>query len=503
MTTISVLNGVFSALALSALAAATAAQGIELSKTGGAVPGPTGFVLRGGTPGALFALVAAPREAPTSLPGGAVLDVPLDWLRLLPALGFVGHLDAQGRATRSLALPDDPALIGLVLSFQAVSGPPFDRLSNLVRVTPAAPGTFTPTLGAPLLPIGGGAVAALDAARFLFIGGSGPLSQVYDANREEFALGGASFGVGLLSQATTLADGRVLFTGGLATSAQPTNAAALFDPTSGTTQVLAMQHARAGHGATLLTNGRVLITGGFASFDLTDPLALLQGIQNTTELFDPTTSSFLTGPNLLEARALHSSTAVGSGNVLIAGGLSLLPIVNIPVVSATAYEYSATLNTFGFPRFMGQARLLHSAVRLGNGKVLVVGGLGLDLTAFLATGDLTQLGVSTRADGELYTPGLFGSFSSAGTLGEGRAGAGIAALAGNGALIAGGFELAFAAGGVPVLGARASAERYDGSTLAPTGAMGVARVLPLLAPLDDGTVLVVGGGPAGAELYQP
>ena len=100
--------------------------------------------------------------------------------------------------------------------------------------------------------------------------------------------------------------------------------------------------------------------------------------------------------------------------MLIAGGLSLLPIVNIPIVSATAYEYSATLNTFGFPRFMGQARLLHSAVRLANGKVLVVGGLGLDLTAFLASGDLTQLGVSTHADGELYTPGLFGSFASAG-----------------------------------------------------------------------------------------
>lgn len=90
-----------------------------------------------------------------------------------------------------------------------------------------------------------------------------------------------------------------------------------------------------------------------------------------------------------------------------------------------------------------------------------------------------------------------------GTLAEGRAGAGIAALPGNRALIASGFELSFAAGGVPVLGARSSAERYDGSALAPTGAMGAARVLPLLAPLDDGTVLVVGGGPVGAELYQP
>src|SRR5262245_22289297 len=97
---------------LAVLARPATAQTLELTKSGGAVPGTTSLTLRGGTPGAPFALVVAPRESSTTLPSGATLDVAMDWLRLLPALGFVGRLDAQGVATRSLALPNDARLIG-------------------------------------------------------------------------------------------------------------------------------------------------------------------------------------------------------------------------------------------------------------------------------------------------------------------------------------------------------------------------------------------------------
>lgn len=485
------------------LVGALEAQQLTLTKSGGAVPGTTTMGLAGGDANALYVLVAAPREAATLLPSGAQLDVPLDWLSLFPSLGLIGHLDGAGRAQKALLFPNDASLVGRTISFQAVSAPGFSRVSNLVRLTLASAGTFRETLGAPALPMSGGAVVARGGSQYLLVGGSGPLAQVYDANREEFTLGGASFGVGLLSQATALADGRVLFSGGLAGNGQPTAAAALYDPSAGTTTVLTMGHARAGHGASLLSNGRVLITGGFAALDFTDPLALLLGIQNTTELFDPVSGAFVPGPSLLEARALHSSTSLATGGVLIAGGLSIVPIVNLPTVSSTAYEYNVAFNTFGLPRFMGTGRLMHSATRLANGKVLVVGGLGLDFTTFLATGNLADLAVTTHATGELYTGGLFGSFSAAGTLGEGRAGAGIVALPGNQALIAGGFEFAFGAGGTFALRALATAERFTGSTLAPTGAMAGARLFPLLTPLDDGTVLVLGGGALAAEVYQP
>lgn len=483
------------------LAALPAAQ-LELGARGGAVPGVLELALEGGAPGAAFALLVAPREAPTVLPGGLVLEVPLDWARATQRLGLSGRLDGAGRSSLGLTLPDWSALVGRTLSFQAVSGPPL-AASNLLRVTPARSGSFTPTLGAPLFPVLGGALVALDGARQLVIGGSGPLAQVYDARREEFTAGGASFGVGLLAQTTSLADGRILFTGGLGASGQPTALAALFDPRSGATRFLRMRAARAGHGASLLGSGKVLVTGGFATLDLADPLALLRGIQRSTELFDPATESFVAGPDLLEARALHSSTTLASGGALIAGGLSLVPLVNLPTVSGTAYEYSVASGNFGFPRFLGEARLLHSAVRLTNGKVLVVGGLGLDFTAFLASGDPADLAVTTHADAELYTAGLFGSFQTAGTLGAGRAGAGLVALPGNRALVAGGLELAFGAGGTPLFTLLASAEVHDGARFQPTGSMAAPRALPLATTLDDGSVLVLGGGGGGAEVWQP
>ena len=56
-------------------------------------------------------------------------------------------------------------------------------------------------------------------------------------------------------------------------------------------------------------------------------------------------SDLITGPTLLEPRALHTSTTLSNGQVLIAGGLSILPIINLPNISATAYRFNPATNT--------------------------------------------------------------------------------------------------------------------------------------------------------------
>jgi hypothetical protein len=488
------------------LAAPALAQTPTLSKIGGATPGTTTLTVQG-NPGALYIAIFAPSEAVTPLPTGATLAIPLDFLSLSFAYpGFFGVLNGQGKASPSFTLSSDPSLIGQTFSFQALQGPLFDAASNLVRVTPAAPGTFTATLDAPDLPIAGGAVAKAADGTLLLVGGSGPVAQRYDPNTEEFELGGVTFGVGLLAQATALADGRILFTGGLGIDGAPTNAAAVYDPIADTTTALLMSAPRAGHGASLLGNGKVLVSGGFAAFNFTDILALLTGVQASTEFYDPTTNTFTPGPNMLEARALHTSTALNNGGALVAGGLSVIPIINIPTVSSTAYEYSALLNTFGLPKFMSTGVLAHSAVKLANGKVLVAGGATVDFAEALATGDLTKLKVGTVTNCQVYTSSiLFGGFASAGTLTTGRALAGMAALPGGGAVIAGGVQLTLDLSNPAgfVFNALTAADRYDGTGVSATGSLAGARLLPVLEPLADGTILVVGGGLTGAETYQP
>jgi hypothetical protein len=487
--------------------AGSARADLTLDKVGGALPGNTSFSIQGGNAGEVYILLAATYEAPTIAPTGVALAVPLDLVFFSFVWpGFFGFLNGAGTANATLALPNDPALLGTTLSFQAVAGTPLlTQASNLVRVTPQAPGTFATTLGTPALPVAGGAIAEAPDGRLALVGGSGPVAQFYDPRVEEFELGGISFGVGLLSQSTALGDGRILFTGGLGLDGQPTSAAAVYDPSSDTTTELAMLEPRAGHGAVRLGDGRVLITGGFAALDLTDILALLGGIQASCELFDPSTLSFSAAATMLEPRALHTSTPLANGGALVAGGMTLIPIVNLPIVSATAYEYSTALGIFGLPKFFSGARLAHSAVLLSDGRVLLCGGISVDFGEFFTTFDPLELSIGTLADCVAYSPGVFGGFANEPGLSAGRAGAGMIALPGADALIAGGFELVLDLQDLLAsqIVLHADADRYDGSNLAPTGSMQSARLQPVLHALDDGTVLVVGGGGLDAEVYQP
>ncbi|MCC6784213.1 MAG: hypothetical protein IT457_15330 [Planctomycetes bacterium] len=498
------------ALPVLALALATplAAQTLTLDKTGGAIPGPASFTLRG-TANTPYLLLFSGVEAPTPFPAlGITLDITDDLASICVSLpGFLGLLNGSGSATASLQIPNDPSLEALVISFQGISGTTSYTVSNLVRLTPQLAGTFKAPLNQPTLPILGGGIATAPDGELLFVGGTGPVAQRYASRTEEWEAAGLTFGVGLLSQSTGLADGRVLFTGGLDTAGLPTANAAIYDPATQTTTNLTMGIARAGHGASLMGNGKVLITGGFETLSLTDPLALFAGIRASSEIFDPVTNTFSAGPNMLEARALHSSSTLTNGQVLIAGGLTLIPIVNLPTVSSTAYRFNPNSNSFGLPSFFSGARFMHSAVGLSDGKVLLVGGLTLDLTTFLQTLNIADIIVGTRSDAQLYTPSFlgFGTFSTVSGMSEGRAGAALAALPGGGALIAGGFRLTIdVATSTFEATATATADlfRQGPNGFSPTGSMSAPRLFPITANLPDGTVMVVGGGPAGVEIYQ-
>ena len=115
--------------------------------------------------------------------------------------------------------------------------------------------------------------------------------------------------------ATLLPSGKVLVAGG-AVSDGTTDAAAIFDPTSGTnghwTDVGFMHTPRKNHTATLLPNGKVLVTGGDNEED--DALT-------STEIYDPTSGTW-TGDRTAEGRAhwAHSKSCCPTGVWLVAAG---------------------------------------------------------------------------------------------------------------------------------------------------------------------------------------
>ncbi len=477
---------------------------LELDKTGGGALAVTTLSLTGSA-GQPYLILFDISEQQTVINPQVTLDISLTYAPLAVQVpGFLGVLNGAGKAQVSFVIPNDPVILDLTISLQAIGGFMIDSVSNLVRLTPSLTGAFEAALDNPALPITGGAIHENADGTLLLVGGSGPTYQTYDPDREEFDLGGLAFGVGFLGQSTALADGRYLFTGGLGLDGQPTAAAAVFDPATGTTTNVTMLQPRAGHGASLMPNGKVLITGGFKVFTLTDILAFLQGIQGDTEIFDPAAGAFGAGPAMLEPRALHTSTAMPNGKVLVAGGLTLVPILNIPLVSNTAYSYNPIFNTFGLPIFFTGARLYHSAALLSDGRVLLAGGLSMDLTEVISTGDITKLVISTLSDCQIFKATIFGGgFTTASALSQPRAGAGVIGLADGGALIAGGFNLSLSstAYGMEML---SSADRFASSgALSATGSLLAARLTPVLHKLNDGTILAVGGGPTSAEIYQP
>lgn len=147
-----------------------------------------------------------------------------------------------------------------------------------------------------------------------------------------------------LGQATKLADGRILVTGGATdpqagsdegvfASASP--ACFLFDPsTDSWQQTASLPEAVLGHGQSLLADGTVLLTGGV--------VANGNGFSATpaTWLFDPVGETWQRGDFLPEPKAFHSQIPTATGGAYVAAGGTIAEI------GGNDYELQLSDSTF-------------------------------------------------------------------------------------------------------------------------------------------------------------
>ncbi|WP_429448949.1 kelch repeat-containing protein [Paraburkholderia sp. 40] len=233
----------------------------------------------------------------------------------------------------------------------------------------------------------------------------------------------------------------------------------------------AMKTRRYRHTATLLSDGRVLVAAGSNGKSL-----------SLAELYDPASDKWSPTGNLTDARQSHTATLLPGGKVLVAGGsISNGKGTSLP----TAELYDPIAGKWTETGEMSQARDLHTATLLPDGRVLVAGG---------------EAPGGAQSSVELYDP-VNGAWLQTGFLNEARD-AHTATLLPNGRVLV--------AGGDGKAGALASAELYDPATgkWSETGSMTQAREQHTATLLTDGRVLVAGGeGNAGAmssaELYDP
>ena len=306
--------------------------------------------------------------------------------------------------------------------------------------------------------------------------------------------------------ATLLGDGRVLVAGGHnirpAGPDSVLSATEVYDPVAETwTPARPLAAARFGHTATRLDGpacavatapgwcGRVLVVGGAIREEGRAGLA-------SAEQFDPATGTWAPAGHLTQARANHTATLLESGEVLVAGGLH-------EAGSGTVALGSVELFHPGTGRWraiepLAVARFAHTATRLDDGRVLVVGGIER------APGDGRE--VVLLASAEIYDPAT-GGWRPAALPAVGRAGHTAVLLPDGRVLVAGGGA-PFVVGNRPP--SRASAEAYHPGTgrWEPAGTMHHARTGATAVVLDGpacraghqhhsgwcGRVLVAGGG---------
>ena len=285
--------------------------------------------------------------------------------------------------------------------------------------------------------------------------------------------------------ATLLPDGRVLVTGGstVSTSAAKgyvNNASAeIYDPVANTwTPTPPMSAARSHHTATLLPDGKVLVVGGENVLYLVEP---------TAEIYDPVSNTW-SAPRAqpVVPRSQHTATLLPSGLVLIAGGFDIVDGLLTPASTAELYDpvlhttstvstdgngVTTTITTvtggldFTSTTPMAFARYGHSATRLADGRVVVVGG--------------------QTTTTEIYDP-VAATWTTVGATSATHTSHAAVLLDDGRLLVVGGTQFALP-----------TAELFDPATgvWTATARMAVIRSNPTATLMPDGSVMACGGAP--------
>lgn len=180
-------------------------------------------------------------------------------------------------------------------------------------------------------------------------------------------------------QAVLLDDGRVLVAGGLS-AGTPLASAEVYDPgTRSWSPVEPMKAARLGHSLTVLNNGKVLAAGG-STLEGAESAGGGQTIRSaaSAELFDPETGTWTATGTMASARFEHTATRLRDGRVVLAGGLGPTGGDGETGPLASTEIYDPAAGAFVSSTDLGEARANHAAVLLGDDSVLVTGGAGGD-----------------------------------------------------------------------------------------------------------------------------
>jgi N-acetylneuraminic acid mutarotase len=245
-----------------------------------------------------------------------------------------------------------------------------------------------------------------------------PAAEIYDPQTDSWTTTGALTTPRQGQDAVRLADGRVLITGGFTDfgddffAASPIAAAEVYDPTTGRwTAVASMRLDRSGASLTLLSDNSVLVAGGGAG--------LFSSASGQTEIYNQDGTWRAVG-SMHSSRTGHTATLRTDGRVLAIGGLAASNFTqnNVTylrqesVAPSDLYDPGAAVWTVAAA--LNVSRAYHTATLLGDGNILVTGGVNVRSHDVISPSTLTVLGSaeiyvasSPAPEGAFVVTGLF------------------------------------------------------------------------------------------------
>jgi hypothetical protein len=162
---------------------------------------------------------------------------------------------------------------------------------------------------------------------------------------------------------TLLDDGSVLITGGISEREQPLGRAEILSPDGLEAATIPSGHApRAAHSCVKLEDGRVLLAGGVGPNQTPEP---------KVELFDPQTKSFTAAGQLEKPGIFSEAVLLADGKVLVCGGTDG---AGAAYNTVELFDPAAGRSSPASP--MIHRRYQHRAVPLGPDSILITGGAG-------------------------------------------------------------------------------------------------------------------------------
>lgn len=199
-------------------------------------------------------------------------------------------------------------------------------------------------------------------------------AEIYDPATGTFTVTGSMVEPRWWHTATVLADGRVLFTGGTVRNTgyydydtRGRDSVEIYDPATGTFSLAGtMGGKHEEHAVAVLADGTLLITGGLSYTDAIDPATFTY--QDDAHISAaPAWNVVPLTARMNTVRASHTSTLLNNGLVLLAGGRA-------PTADNSVELFDPATSTFLITESMAKPRYRHTATLLNDGRVLICGG---------------------------------------------------------------------------------------------------------------------------------